>query len=104
MHLLGSFNLLSGDAQRLFVHLYICKVCSLVEDVFVCLGPWFWMANISYPEISDPEKAILELHCRCWSCLHELALDWSSVLQEVSDFFEEHEAWDFNFKSSLLWG
>ncbi|KAH7655665.1 Phosphodiesterase I protein [Dioscorea alata] len=46
---LGSFNLLSDDAQRLFVRLYTRK------------GPWFRMANISYPEISDPKKAILEL-------------------------------------------
>lgn len=46
---LGSFNLLSDDAQRLFVRLYTRK------------GPWFRMANISYPEISDPKKAILDL-------------------------------------------
>ncbi|KAH7655826.1 Phosphodiesterase I protein [Dioscorea alata] len=46
---LGLFNLLSDDAQRLFVRLYTRK------------GPWFRMANISYPEISDLKKAILEL-------------------------------------------
>ncbi|XP_073007594.1 fanconi-associated nuclease 1 homolog isoform X2 [Typha latifolia] len=46
---IGSFNSLSGDAQRLFIRLYSRK------------GPWFRMSNILYTEISDPLLGIEEL-------------------------------------------
>ncbi|KAJ6809425.1 fanconi-associated nuclease 1-like protein isoform X1 [Iris pallida] len=47
--LLGSFDSLGTDGQRLFIRLYMRK------------GPWFRMSDISYPEISDLQKAIGEL-------------------------------------------
>ncbi|XP_022874836.1 fanconi-associated nuclease 1 homolog isoform X1 [Olea europaea var. sylvestris] len=46
---LEAFVSLSDDSQRLFARLYTRK------------GPWFRMSNISYPEISDCNQAIMRL-------------------------------------------
>ncbi|KAJ7549063.1 hypothetical protein O6H91_07G038500 [Diphasiastrum complanatum] len=46
---LGSFSSLSGDAQRIFIHLYQRK------------GPWFQVNKISYKDVSDGESATEEL-------------------------------------------
>ncbi|KAK1304540.1 hypothetical protein QJS10_CPB11g00855 [Acorus calamus] len=44
------FDSLPDDSQRLLIRLYTRK------------GPWFRMANVSYPEISDSNNGIEELH------------------------------------------
>lgn len=54
--LLGSFDSLHNDAQRLFIRIYTRK------------GPWFRMSNISYPEISDSARAIEELRLAGYIC------------------------------------
>lgn len=46
---LRSFQLLSGDAQRLFIHLYQRK------------GPWFRVKNLNYSDVADVESSSQEL-------------------------------------------
>lgn len=53
---LESFISLSDDSQRLFVRLYTRK------------GPWFRMSNISYPEVTDSQQAIMDLSAMGYMC------------------------------------
>ncbi|KAK1273465.1 hypothetical protein QJS04_geneDACA015224 [Acorus gramineus] len=53
------FDSLPDDSQRLLIRLYTRK------------GPWFRMANVSYPEISDSNNAIEELHDAGYVCLFQ---------------------------------
>ncbi|KAH7690344.1 Phosphodiesterase I protein [Dioscorea alata] len=84
---LGSFNLLSDDAQRLFVRLYTRK------------GPWFRMANISYPEISDPKKAILELQLAGY--IDSFPLSEAPSINDIRDVFDVLSAFEIREISKL---
>ncbi|XP_010528824.1 PREDICTED: fanconi-associated nuclease 1 homolog isoform X2 [Tarenaya hassleriana] len=81
--LLESFPSLSEDSQRLFVRLYMRK------------GPWFRQSNISYPEVSDLERALKDLTERGFMSLFEdaNALDDQDI-KEILDTLNVSELRD----------
>ncbi|XP_020253347.1 fanconi-associated nuclease 1 homolog isoform X2 [Asparagus officinalis] len=81
--LLGSFDSLSNNAQRLFVRIYTRK------------GPWFRMSNISYPEISDLQTTSEELRLAGYICSFNCSEDVVKYnikeVLEVLNVFEMRE-------------
>ncbi|KAI4344868.1 hypothetical protein L6164_012055 [Bauhinia variegata] len=89
------FTSLSDDSQRLFVRLYMRK------------GPWFRMSNISYPEILDPQKAVVGLIEKGYMCSVEDANQLcESVMNDILNMLtvsELREIW-FMLKKSCSRG
>ncbi|KAG0617281.1 hypothetical protein M758_5G178400 [Ceratodon purpureus] len=77
---LCSFQLLSGDAQRLFIHLYQRK------------GPWFRVKNLNYSDVADVESSFQELIAARFMIAAEAVADGSATefreIVEVLNVFD----------------
>lgn len=71
---LSSFSAMSGDAQRLFIHLYQRK------------GPWFRFNNLSYSDVADMESSVQELTAAGYMNTSETLADGSDTeVREVTE-------------------
>lgn len=81
--LLGSFNSLSNEAQRLFIRIYTRK------------GPWFRLSNISYSEVTNVDQAINELEAASYVLSYSLGEDICKFdLKEILELLNVSEIKD----------